>query len=164
MQKEHTEAEKEQYKVSPSDKIRESKREAEKRLQEKRKERDRGSSKSNSDTEELDKRAGKGSEQNKCDVSDRKQQHKNRHETVKKHNAEVIHGFKGASTSNPNHGNVGTRYFHSMRGTLLSSSRAFTGGDHFGKSSNSSTVPREHKSKTGKVKFKPMPQGGYYLN
>ncbi|XP_059296716.1 stress response protein NST1-like isoform X2 [Lycium ferocissimum] len=142
LREEHTEAEKEQRKVSPSDKVRKSKREAEKRRQEKRKERDRCSSKSNSDTEELDKRAGKGSEQTKCDVSDRRQQHKNRQETVKIHNAEVIHGSKGASTSNHNHGNA-------MRGSFLSSSRAFTGGDHFGKSNNTSTVPREHKSKTG---------------
>ncbi|XP_060176355.1 uncharacterized protein LOC132606750 isoform X2 [Lycium barbarum] len=149
LREEHTEAEKEQCKVSPSDKVRESKREAEKRRQEKRKERDRCSSKSNSDTEELDKRAGKGSEQTKCDISDRRQQHKNRQETVKAHNAEVIHGSKGASTSNHNHGNVGTRYLDSMRGTFLSTSKAFTGGDHFGKSNNISSVPRENKSKTG---------------
>lgn len=149
LREEHLEAEKEQCKVSPSDKVRESKREAEKRRQEKRKERDRGSSKSNSDTEELDKRASKGSERNKCDVSDRKQQHKNRQETVKTHNAEVIHGSKGASTSIHNHGNAGTQYLDSMRGTFLSSARAFTGGDYFGKTNNSSTVPREHKSKTG---------------
>ncbi|KAM3287713.1 hypothetical protein P3S67_021143 [Capsicum chacoense] len=149
LREELSEAEKEQRKVSPSDKVRESKREAEKRRQEKRKERDRGSSKSNSDTEELDKRAGKGNERNKSDVSDRKQHHKNRQEAVKTHNAGVIHGSKGASTSIHNHGNAGTRYLDSMKGTFLSSSRAFTGGDHFGKSNNSSTVPREHNSKTG---------------
>ncbi|KAJ8533796.1 hypothetical protein K7X08_007120 [Anisodus acutangulus] len=148
LREEHTEADKKQCKVSPSD-VRESKREAEKRRQEKRKERDRGSSKSNSDSEELDKRAGKGSERNKCDVSDRRQQHNNRREIVKTHNAEVIHGSKGVSTSNHNHGNVGIRYLDRMRGTFLSSSKAFTGGDHTGKSNNASNVPREHKSKTG---------------
>ncbi|XP_070043821.1 uncharacterized protein [Nicotiana tomentosiformis] len=145
---EHTEAEKEHSKMSLSDKVRDSKREAEKRRQEKRKERDRASSKSNSDTEELDKSAAKGSERSKCDVSDRRRQQKNRRETVKSHNAEVIHGSKGASKSNHNHGNVGTRYLDSIRGTLLSSSRAFTGGDHSVKSNNT-FVPREHKSKTG---------------
>ncbi|XP_009775410.1 uncharacterized protein [Nicotiana sylvestris] len=149
LREEHMEAEKEHGIVSPSDKVRDSKREAEKRRQEKRKERDRASSKSNSDTEELDKSAGKGSERSKCDVSDRRQQQKNRRETVKTHNAEVIYGSKGASKSNHNHGNVGTRYLDSMRGTHLSSSRAFTGGDHFVKSNNTSTVPREHESKTG---------------
>lgn len=144
---EKMEAEKERGKGSPSAKVQDSKREAEKKRQEKKKERDRGSSKSNSDVEELDKRQGKESVRNRQSDGDRRHQHKNGPESVKTHNAEVIHGFKGGSSSSHNHGNVGTRYLDRMRGTFLSSSRAFTGGGFFGKS-NATNIPREQKSNT----------------
>lgn len=144
---EKMEAEKERGKGSPSGKVRDSKREADKKRQEKKKERDRGSSKSNSDVEELDKRPGKESARNRQSDGDRRHQHKNGPENIKIHNAEVIHGFKGGSSSSHNHGNVGTRYLDRMRGTFLSSSRAFTGGGFFGKS-NATNIPREQKSNT----------------
>ncbi|KAJ8533143.1 hypothetical protein K7X08_016032 [Anisodus acutangulus] len=144
---EKMEAEIERGKGSPSAKVRDSKREAEKKRQEKKKERDRGSSKSNSDAEELDKRPGKENARNRQSDGDRRHQHKNGPESIKTHNAEVIHGFKGASSSGHNHGNVGTRYLDRMRGTFLSSSRAFTGGGFFGKS-NATYIPREQKSNT----------------
>ncbi|KAJ8550737.1 hypothetical protein K7X08_000107 [Anisodus acutangulus] len=144
---EKMEAEKDLGKGSPSAKVRDSKREAEKKRQEKKKERDRGSSRSNSDAEELDKRQGKESARNRQGDDDRRHQHKNGPESIKTHNAEVIHGFKGASSSSHNHGNVSTRYLDRMRGTFLSSSRAFTGGVFFGKS-NATNIPREQKSNT----------------
>ncbi|XP_016461147.2 uncharacterized protein LOC107784518 [Nicotiana tabacum] len=144
---EKMEAEKEWGKGSPSAKVRDSKKEAEKKRQEKKKDRDRGSSKSNSDAEELDKRQGKESARNKRSDGDRRQQQKNGLESIKTHNVEVVHGFKGVSSSNTNHGNVGTRYLDRMKGTFLSSSRAFTGGGFFGKS-NTTPVPREQKSNT----------------
>ncbi|XP_059305263.1 uncharacterized protein LOC132056878 [Lycium ferocissimum] len=140
-------AEKERGKGPPSAKLRDSKREAEKKRQEKKKERDRGSSKSNSDVEELDKRQGKESARNRQSDGDRRHQHKNGPESSKTHSAEVVHGFKGGSSSSHNHGNVGTRYLDRMRGTFLSSSRAFTGGGFFGKN-NVTNIPREQKCNT----------------
>ncbi|KAF3637702.1 hypothetical protein FXO37_24755 [Capsicum annuum] len=68
-------------------------------------------------------------------------------ESIKTHNAEVIHGYKGGSSSSHNHGNVGTRYLDCMQGTFLSSSKAFTGGGFFGKN-NATNIPREQKSNT----------------
>ncbi|PHU30342.1 hypothetical protein BC332_02435 [Capsicum chinense] len=68
-------------------------------------------------------------------------------ESIKTHNAEVIHGYKGGSSSSHNHGNVGTRYLDRMQGTFLSSSKAFTGGGFFGKN-NATNIPREQKSNT----------------
>ncbi|CAN4115963.1 unnamed protein product [Withania somnifera] len=144
---EKLEAEKERGKESPSRKVQDSKREAEKKRQEKKKERDRGSSKSNSDVDELDRRPGKESARNRQSDSDRRHQHKNGPESIKTHNAEVIPGSKAGSYSSHNHGNVGTRYLDRMRGTFLSSSRAFTGGGFFGKS-NATNLPREQKSNT----------------
>lgn len=143
---EKMEAEKERGKGC-SPKERESKKESEKRHQDKKKERDRGSSKSNSDAEELEKRAGKEGERNKRNENDRREQ-KFGSEFSKAQNTEAGHGFKGANANNHNRGNTGTRYFDRMRGTFLSSSRAFTGGGFFGKSTNPSTAPKEHKSCT----------------
>lgn len=141
---EKMEAEKEHRKGSSPLKERESKKEAEKKRQERKKERDRGSSKSNSDVEELDKRGNKESERYKRSEGDRRDHHKTGPENVKAHGAEVGHTLKGAPVSNTR-GNAGTRYFDRVRGTFLSSSRAFTGGGFFGKSSVS-TVSREQKS------------------
>ncbi|KAL3654786.1 hypothetical protein CASFOL_000572 [Castilleja foliolosa] len=130
---EKTEAEKDSGKGSPRGKAKDSKKEAERKRQERKKERDKGSSKSNSDVEELEKRAGKG---------DRRDQHVTATDSMRTHGTEIGHGFKGAH----NRGNAGTRYFDRMRGTLLSSSRAITGGGFFGKGANASTVSREHKT------------------
>ncbi|KAL3615751.1 hypothetical protein CASFOL_040045 [Castilleja foliolosa] len=128
---EKTEAEKDSGKGSPRGKAKDCKKEAERKRQERKKERDKGSSKSNSDVEELEKRAGKG---------DRRDQHVTATDIMRTHGTEMGHGFKGAH----NRGNTGTRYFDRMRGTFLSSSRAFTGGGFFGKGANVSTA-RDHK-------------------
>lgn len=141
---EKMEAEKERRKGSPPLKERENKKEAEKKRQERKKDKDRGSSKSNSDAEELEKRAGKESDRYRRSEGDRRDHYKTGAESVKSHAAEVVHTFKGASVSS-NRGNAGSRYLDRVRGTFLSSSRAFTGGAFFGKSSVP-TVSREHKS------------------
>ncbi|KAI3447846.1 hypothetical protein Pfo_004511 [Paulownia fortunei] len=145
---EKMEAERECGKGSPRAKERDSKKEAERKRQERKKEKDRGSSKSNSDAEELEKRAGKESDRNRKSESDRREQHRTTPESVKAHGTEVGYGFKGVAASSHNRGNSGTRYLDRMRGTFLSSSRAFTGGGFFGKSTDTSTVSREHKPST----------------
>ncbi|XP_057808287.1 uncharacterized protein LOC131022780 isoform X1 [Salvia miltiorrhiza] len=142
---EKMEAEKERGKGSPRAKERDSRKESERKRQERRKEKDRGSSKSNSDVEELEKRVSKESDQNKRSDSDRREQQRSAPESMKPHGTELGHGFKGAAAGNHNRGNAGTRYLDRMRGTFLSSSRAFTGGGFFGKNTNTSTVSREQK-------------------
>ncbi|XP_051130664.1 uncharacterized protein LOC127251119 [Andrographis paniculata] len=135
---EKMEAEKEHGKGSSRLKERGGNKESERKCQEKKKEKDRGSSKSNSDAEELEKRANK----------DRKEQQRTGLECTKPHGAEMGSGFRGATASNHNQGIAGTRYLDRMRGTLLSSSRAFTGGGFFGNSSNATTVSRGNKPNT----------------
>ncbi|KAL6568773.1 hypothetical protein OROHE_004457 [Orobanche hederae] len=129
---------------SPRAKARDSKKESERKRQERKKDRDKGSSKSNSDAEEVEKRAGKGSDQYNKNENDKREQNIAIAD-MKAHGTELGHGFKGASASIHNRGNAGTRYLDRMRGTILSSSRAFTGGGFFGKGANTSTVSRENK-------------------
>ncbi|KAH6769343.1 stress response NST1-like protein [Perilla frutescens var. frutescens] len=142
---EKMEAEKERGKGSPRAKERDSRKESERKRQEKKKEKDRGSSKSNSDVEELEKRVGKESDQNKRSDSDRREQQRSTLESMKAHGTELGYGFRGAAAGNHNRGNAGTRYLDRMRGTFLSSSRAFTGSGFFGNNTNTSTVSREQK-------------------
>ncbi|PIN15743.1 hypothetical protein CDL12_11602 [Handroanthus impetiginosus] len=145
---EKMEAEKEHGKGSPCAKERDNKKESGGRKRhERKKEKDMGSSKSNSDAEDLEKRAGKESDQNKKSEIDGREPHRSKPETMKAHGTEG-HGFRGAAGSVHNRGNAGTRYLDRMRGTFLSSSRAFTGGVFFGKNTNTSTVLREHKPST----------------
>ncbi|GER55736.1 cryptochrome-interacting basic-helix-loop-helix5 [Striga asiatica] len=125
---------------SPRAKARDSKKEAERKRQERKKERDKGSSKSNSDAEELERRAGN---QN---IKNERGQHTSTPDSVRTHGTEMGHGYKGAGAGIHGRGNAGTRYFDRMRGTFLSSSRAFTGGGFFGKSTNTSTISRDHKT------------------
>ncbi|XP_027175282.1 uncharacterized protein LOC113774845 [Coffea eugenioides] len=141
---EKMEAEKERGKGSPL-KGRDRRKEAEKKRHERKKERDHGSSKSNSDVEELEKRASRECERyKKCD-SDRRENHRSGSESAKAHGAEVGHPFKSTSVNSHSKGVAGTRYLDRVRGTFLSSSRAFTGGGFFGKSS-ANTVAREPKA------------------
>ncbi|CAI9774767.1 unnamed protein product [Fraxinus pennsylvanica] len=142
---ERTEDKKECGKEFPSDKDRNRKKEAEKKHQDRKKERDRGSSKSNSDAEESEKRFGKESAQNKKIDGNKCEQYRNVTENVKSHSAEVGHGFKGATMISHNRGTAGTRYLDRMKGTIITSSRAFTGGGFLGKSANISTVSSEHR-------------------
>ncbi|KAH6824728.1 hypothetical protein C2S53_009701 [Perilla frutescens var. hirtella] len=142
---EKMEAEREYGKGSPCAKGRDTKKEAERKRRERKKERDTGSSKSNSDVEELEKKAGKENDRNKNSESDRHEQHRNTPESMKARVTEIGHGVTSVSASNHNRGNAGTRYFDRMRGTFLSSSRAFSGRGLFGKSTSTSNFSKEHK-------------------
>ncbi|KAF5737280.1 hypothetical protein HS088_TW13G00159 [Tripterygium wilfordii] len=124
---EKMEAERDHNKMSMPAREKESKRESEKKRQERRKEKDKGSSKSNSDAEELEKKACKDAErkrdsEKKNDIDHREQKS----------------GTKSTSTNSFNRGNTGTRYLDRMKGTLLSSSRAFSGGSFFGRGASTS--------------------------
>ncbi|WCJ27814.1 hypothetical protein M5689_009538 [Euphorbia peplus] len=145
---EKMDAEKDRNKSSPSTREKDSKKEAEKKRQERRKEKDKGSSKSNSDVEELEKKAGKENERKrefeKKSETERREHHRSVSDNVKGHNTEPGHGMKFSSASY-NRGNAGSRYLDRMRGTFLSSSRAFTGSGFFGKTVNTSNVTKEHK-------------------
>ncbi|KAF2305233.1 hypothetical protein GH714_003242 [Hevea brasiliensis] len=147
---EKMEAEKDRTKSSPTIREKDSKKEAEKRRQERRKEKDKGSSKSNSDAEEMEKKADKESERKqdyeKKSEADRREHQKSGNDNVKGQSTESGHGTKHLSASNYNRGNDGTRYLDRMRGTFLSSSRAFTGSDFLGKSANTpANVTKENK-------------------
>ncbi|CAI9768415.1 unnamed protein product [Fraxinus pennsylvanica] len=132
-------------KESPSDMDRNRKKDAEKKHQEIKKERDRGSSKSNSDAGESERRFSKESVRNPKIVGNKCEQHRTVSENVKSHSVEVGHGFKSATMSIHNRGTAGTRYLDRMKGTFLSSSRAFSGSDFFGRSANISIVSSEHR-------------------
>ncbi|KAF8394839.1 hypothetical protein HHK36_018776 [Tetracentron sinense] len=141
---EKMEAEKECGKGSAPDREKDSKREAERKRQERRKEKDKGSSKSNSDGEELERRAGRESERkrefDKRNEIERRELQKSGTESVKTHSVEMGHGIKGLSTNNFSRGIAGTRYLDRMKGTFLSSSKAFTGGSFFGKGAQTSAT------------------------
>lgn len=147
---EKMEAEKDRSKTSPPVREKDNKKEAEKKRQERRKEKDKGSSKSNSDAEELEKRAGKESERkresDKKSEIDRREHQKSGTENVKGQSMETGHGIKNISANNFIRGNSG-RYLDRMRGTFLSSSKAFSGGSLFGKGANTpATFTKEYKS------------------
>ncbi|KAF1895543.1 hypothetical protein Lal_00041822 [Lupinus albus] len=139
---EKMEAEKDCSRSSNPTKGKESKKEAEKKRQEKRKDKDKGSSKSNSDVEELERRAGKESERkrdlDKKTEIDRRERQK---DSGKGHSTDNTHS-KNVASSNYSRGSTGTRYLDRMRGTILSSSKAFG----FGRGSNNTdTVAKENK-------------------
>ncbi|KAL5806765.1 hypothetical protein ACOSQ4_029498 [Xanthoceras sorbifolium] len=155
---EKMEAEKERGKTSPTVREKGSRKEAERKRQERRKEKDKGSSKSNSDVEELEKRAGKESERkrdfDRKSESDRRELHKSGIDIVKGHGVETGHGVKNTTASNYSRGNAGTRYLDRMKGTFLSSSKAFGGGSFFGKGNNTPvTVVKENKSNSSMDHF-----------
>lgn len=148
---EKMEAEKDRSKGSPPARGKDNKKEAEKKRQERRKDKDKGSSKSNSDVEELERRAGKESDRkkdfDKKSDADRREHQKTGTENVRTHGTELGHGLKGVATNSYSRGTTGTRYLDRMRGTLLSSSKAFGGGGLFGRGSNTpANVSKEHKS------------------
>ncbi|KAI4356129.1 hypothetical protein L6164_000176 [Bauhinia variegata] len=125
--------------------LRESRKEAEKKHQEKRKEKDKGSSKSNSDVEELEKRAGKESElkrdSDKKGEADHREHQKSGSESLKAQSTDSAHG-KNTAVDSHNRGSTGTRYLDRMRGTILSSSKAFS----FGRGNNTpATMLKENK-------------------
>lgn len=148
---EKLEADKERGKTSPTVKEKDSKKEAERKRQERRKEKDKGSSKSNSDAEELEKRAaGKEGDRrrdfDKKSEYDRREYQKSLIDIAKGHSMETGHTGKNLSANNYSRGNAGTRYLDRMKGTFLSSSKAFSGGSFFGKGANTHAVAKENKS------------------
>ncbi|WJX76838.1 hypothetical protein P8452_60213 [Trifolium repens] len=142
---EKAEAEKDRTRSLNLSKEKNSRKETEKKRQEKRKDKDKGSSKSNSDVEELERRAGKESER-KRDVEkksefDRREHQKSGSESGKGQSTDNAHS-KNVTTNNYNRGNTGTRYLDRMRGTFLSSSKAFG----FGRGTSSpATMVKETK-------------------
>ncbi|KDP22783.1 hypothetical protein JCGZ_00370 [Jatropha curcas] len=147
---EKMEAEKDQSKSSPPTREKDSRKEAEKKRQERKKEKDKASSKSNSDAEELEKKTGKESDKKrdfeKKSENDRREHQKSGTDSMKGQNAESGHVVKHPSASSYIRGNAGTRYLDRMRGTFLSSSRAFTGSGFFGKTANTpANITKENK-------------------
>ncbi|XP_059645569.1 uncharacterized protein LOC132287087 [Cornus florida] len=155
MRDEKMEAEKDRCKGSATAREKDSRKVAGKKRQERRKEKDKGSSKSNSDAEELEKRVGKGSEGkrdfDKKSETDRRESHKSGVESSRAHSTDTGHGFKGATVNNNFRGNAGSRYLDHMRGTFLSSSRAFSGGSFFGKGSNTSAIASRENKPNGSI-------------
>ncbi|KAK9723662.1 hypothetical protein RND81_05G016300 [Saponaria officinalis] len=130
-----------------------SKKEAERRRQERRKEKDKGSSKSNSDVDELDRKTGKDNERKRD--SERKIENDRREspKTGKAHNADSGHELKGSSPNKFTQGNVGSRYFDRMKGTILSSSKAFTGSGLFGKAASNPTPASKETKPNSSVDY-----------
>ncbi|KAH1097387.1 hypothetical protein J1N35_014308 [Gossypium stocksii] len=147
---EKLEAEKDRSKLSPSAKEKEIKREAENKSKERRKDKDKAFSKSHTDTEELEKRAGKETElkrdtDKKCEI-DFREHLRSGSDYVKVNALETGHGIKSTTAINFSRGNGGTRYLDRMRGTFLSSSKAFTGSSFFGKNTNIPALAKENKT------------------
>ncbi|KAK4749524.1 hypothetical protein SAY87_026973 [Trapa incisa] len=129
-----------------------SKKESEKRRHERKKDRDRSSSKSNSDVEELEKRVGKETngknDSDKMREADSREYQKNVIDSVKGQNSDVKRGLKSVSGCSTNRGSAGARYLDRMRGTLISSSKALSGTSFFGRTANTYTTgPKERRSK-----------------
>ncbi|PON94416.1 stress response NST1-like protein [Trema orientale] len=147
---EKMEAEKDGGKTSTPVREKDTKKEAERKRQERRKEKDKGSSKSNSDVEELDKKTGKESERkkdfDKKSEADRREHQKSGTDLFKGQTMEMGHGIKHTAGSNFTRGNAGARYLDRMRGTILSSSKAFSGGSFFGRgTSTAANMVKESK-------------------
>ncbi|XP_057435358.1 uncharacterized protein LOC130728048 [Lotus japonicus] len=145
---EKMEAERDRSKSLHPSKEKDSKKEAAKKRQEKRRDKDKGSSKSNSDVEELEKKAGKEGERKRDfdkkgekSETDRREYQKSGSESGKGQSTNNAHG-KNVATNSYNRGSSGTRYLDRMRGTILSSSKAFG----FGRGANvPTTVVKESK-------------------
>lgn len=127
--------------------------ESEKKWQERR-DKDKGSSKSNSDIEELEKGAGKESvwkrEFDRNSEIDRKTIFRTSTDTAKNqsldmiHSLDTTHGNKSSVTRSYSHGNSGARSLDRMKGGFLSSSKAISGSSLFGRV-GISVVSRENK-------------------
>lgn len=142
---EQLEAEKEHFKGSTSDRERGNRREAERRRRlEKRKEKDRGSSKSNSDGEDLERKSNRESERkrefDKRSETERRDVQKTTGESVRAPSSDMGHAIKNTMNSFSRVSGGGSRYFDRMKGSLLSSSRAFNGAGIFGRAAHSSTT------------------------
>ncbi|KAL5720839.1 hypothetical protein ACHQM5_013469 [Ranunculus cassubicifolius] len=138
---EKMEAEKVYTRSSTPDREKNSKREAERKRQERRKEKDKGSSKSNSDCEDFERKIGKDSDKkrdlDKKSESGRRDLSKTPSASVKARNSETGNVTKVSTPHTPTRGN-GTRYLDRMKGSFMSSSKAFNGSGFFGKGANAS--------------------------
>ncbi|XP_047320099.1 uncharacterized protein LOC124924090 [Impatiens glandulifera] len=142
---ENMEVEKDRKKGSTTSTEKNSKKEAEKKRREKKKDKDKASSKSNSDAEEIEKRGGKENER-KGD-NDKPDLHRSGAENGKINGTGVLYGIKSNANSNHGRGNTGTHYLDRMKGTILSSSKAFGSNSFFRRGVNTSPmVSRESKS------------------
>uniref|UniRef100_A0A803QEX6 Uncharacterized protein n=1 Tax=Cannabis sativa TaxID=3483 RepID=A0A803QEX6_CANSA len=106
--------------------------------------------KSNSDVEELEKKTGKESERKKDfdrkNENDRREHHKSGIDPIRGQNMDMGGPGMRHTSSNFTRFNSGTRYLDRMRGTFLSSSKAFGGGSFFGRgTSNAATSAKESK-------------------
>ncbi|XP_031396497.1 stress response protein nst1 [Punica granatum] len=148
---EKTGTEKDSEKVVSPTKDNHSKKDAEKRRHERRKDRDRGSSKSNSDAEELERRVAKETDwkhdSDKKSEADSREHQRSVMDNIKGQGNDLTRGSKSVPGNNVNRGSAGARYLDRMRGTLISSSKAFGGTSFFGRTANTSTtIPKESKS------------------
>nr|CAB3490716.1 unnamed protein product [Digitaria exilis] len=130
---EKAEAEERSKSVTPVGE-KDARREAERRRQERRKKEDKGSSKSNSDCEDIDRRSSR--------EGDRKR------DFDRKSDLDKREGYKPHYFDANNHNNKTvesrTKYFGRMTGGFLSSSRGFGGGSFFGRSAQT-PVPQVNK-------------------
>ncbi|CAF2046813.1 unnamed protein product [Brassica napus] len=120
-------------------------KEAEKKRQERRKERDKASSKSSSDGEEHNKRTGKETEQKRnVDKNDHLEHDRHSHDRGSNMERRHEHGVENNATSNGT--KSGGRYFDRVKGTFLSSSKAFSDSRLFGRGvTTSATIAKETK-------------------
>lgn len=151
---EQLEAEKEREKGSTPDKERGNRREAERRRQEKRKEKDRGSSKSNSDVEDMERKSNRENERKrdfeKRSEIERRDIQKNPTESVRVPSSDMGHAIKSGTNNFSRVSGGGSRYFDRMKGSFLSSSKAFDGAGFFGRAvHNSATTGTKVNKPTG---------------
>ncbi|KAL1824372.1 hypothetical protein ACET3Z_011150 [Daucus carota] len=126
---EKTDAEKDCRKGATPSKEKVVKKETEKKRHERKTERDRGSSKSNSDAEELERRAGRDSEKiRKCE-NDRRNHQRSMVHTAKSFSNDIN---KGALTNNYSRELAGTKNLDNLKSAFLYPSRA-AGGNSYGK-------------------------------
>ncbi|XP_077222699.1 uncharacterized protein LOC143856381 isoform X2 [Tasmannia lanceolata] len=126
-------------------------RETERRRQEKRKDKDKGSSKSNSDVEELERKAnresGRKHEFDKKSDTERRDIQKTIIDSIRAQISETGHGLKG-TMNNFSRPNGSSRYFDRVKGSFLSSSKAFNGATFFGRGAhtNATNATKVNKS------------------
>ncbi|KAI3882348.1 hypothetical protein MKW92_053512 [Papaver armeniacum] len=146
---EKMEAEKQQFRGSTNDKEKDSKREAERKRHERRKDKDKGSNKSNSDCEEIDRRASKEMDR-KRDLDKKSEfERQDQQKASTTQTSESRHSVK-VSTANSINKGTGTRYLERVKGSLISSSRAFNGTSIFGKGSHKNQTSATAVSKANK--------------
>ncbi|CAL9096187.1 unnamed protein product [Musa acuminata var. zebrina] len=136
--------EKEHSESSVAHRERDNRKVAERGRPERKKDKDKGSSKSNSDVEDLDKRINRESE--------RKREFEKRNETERRDSLKTTDIHK-PHTPGALHGNKVTskpRYFARMTGSFLSSSRSLSGATFFGRNTHiPATVNKASKPSAG---------------